>query len=113
LEKSVFCSNIAKKSQNISIMKKNKQIIQIFRFILLFMLIYCANFAIASAQCAMCRASVASNISEGNNLASNLNTGILYLATLPYLVIGVIAWLWYTKSKRNASINSFSKFSQN
>ena len=55
------------------------------------------------AQCAMCRATVENNVSGGETtLASNLNLGILYLFVTPYLVIGVIAFLWYKKSKANA-----------
>ncbi len=55
------------------------------------------------AQCAMCRATVENNVSNGETtLASNLNLGILYLFVTPYLVIGVIAFLWYKKSKANA-----------
>ena len=54
------------------------------------------------AQCAMCRASVASNASNGDTaLAGSLNSGILYLFFTPYLLIGIIAALWFYNSKRN------------
>ena len=56
------------------------------------------------AQCAMCRASVENNASNGDTaLASSLNSGILYLFFTPYLLIGVIGFLWYYNSKRNGS----------
>jgi hypothetical protein len=56
------------------------------------------------AQCAMCRASVESTVSEGNiGLAAKLNTGILYLFVTPYLVVAIVAYLWYKKSKQNAA----------
>jgi len=52
------------------------------------------------AQCAMCRATVENNVSYGEtSLASGLNLGILYLFVAPYLVIGVIAFFWYKKSR--------------
>lgn len=52
------------------------------------------------AQCAMCRASVENNISEGSaGLSAGLNTGILYLFITPYLMVAVIGFLWYWKSK--------------
>lgn len=55
------------------------------------------------AQCAMCRATVENNVSGGEtSLAAGLNTGILYLFITPYLIIGVIAFLWYKQSKANA-----------
>jgi hypothetical protein len=52
------------------------------------------------AQCAMCKASVENNISEGSaGLAAGLNTGILYLFVAPYLMVTLIGLLWYWKSK--------------
>lgn len=58
------------------------------------------------AQCAMCRASVENNASNGDTaLASSLNTGILYLFATPYLAIGIVAGLWYYNSKKNVSKN--------
>ncbi len=55
------------------------------------------------AQCAMCRGTVESTVSEGNiGLASKLNTGILYLFFTPYLMAALIGYLWYKKSRENA-----------
>ena len=51
------------------------------------------------AQCAMCRASVETNVSEdGIGFAAKLNTGILYLFAMPYLLAVVIGYMWYKKS---------------
>ncbi len=81
-------------------------------FCLLFAFVF-LNFAESYAQCAMCRASVSSSVSENGNLAKNLNTGILYLAAMPYLLIATLAWLWYRHSKkRHESFHISSKFSQ-
>jgi hypothetical protein len=56
----------------------------------------------ALAQCAMCRGAVESQVSAGDaSVAANLNFGILYLFFTPYLVVAVIAILWYRASKRN------------
>jgi len=55
------------------------------------------------AQCAMCRGSVESSISDGGvSVAANLNLGILYLFFTPYVVLGTLAFFWYRASKRNA-----------
>ncbi|MDW7691276.1 hypothetical protein R9C00_19010 [Flammeovirgaceae bacterium SG7u.111] len=52
-------------------------------------------------QCAMCRASVENSISNGENtIGAGLNTGILYLGAMPYLLFAVIAWAWYRNSKK-------------
>ncbi len=54
------------------------------------------------AQCAMCRASVESNVNEdGIGFAAKLNTGILYLFVMPYLIAIVIGLLWYKNSREN------------
>jgi hypothetical protein len=53
------------------------------------------------AQCAMCRTTVESTLSNGrSNIATGLNTGILYLLTAPYLLVGVVALLWFRQSKQ-------------
>ena len=58
--------------------------------------------SVASAQCAMCRATLENNVSQGDiGIAAGINFGILYLLVIPYLAIGIIAWFWYRASKRN------------
>jgi hypothetical protein len=53
------------------------------------------------AQCAMCRGSVESSMGNGrNNVGVGLNTGIVYLFVMPYLLVAVIAYLWYRNSKK-------------
>jgi len=55
----------------------------------------------ANAQCAMCRTTIESTISNGrSNIATGLNTGILYLLTAPYLAVAVISFLWFRQSKK-------------
>lgn len=58
----------------------------------------------ASAQCAMCKATLENNISNGNvGIAAGINFGILYLFVAPYLFISILAFLWYRTSKKNAT----------
>lgn len=53
------------------------------------------------AQCAMCRGSVESSMGNGrNNVGVGLNTGIVYLFVMPYLLVAVIGYLWYRNSKK-------------
>ncbi len=52
------------------------------------------------AQCAMCRGTVESTVSDGRSvIASELNFGILYLLVIPYLIVATIGYLWYRNSK--------------
>lgn len=53
------------------------------------------------AQCAMCRATVESNLSEGRGtIGTGLNFGILYLLVIPYLLVGALIYLWFKTGKR-------------
>ncbi len=45
---------------------------------------------ITEAQCAMCKASVESSQGQKNSVAGGLNTGILYLMAVPYVLIAFI-----------------------
>ncbi|MDX5417641.1 MAG: hypothetical protein LPK09_00380 [Hymenobacteraceae bacterium] len=61
----------------------------------------------AYSQCAMCRATVESNVGTGSGdsapeseVGSGLNTGILYLMVVPYLLIGTVGFLWYKSNKK-------------
>ncbi len=56
----------------------------------------------SGAQCAMCRATLENNLSNGNiGIAAGINFGIMYLFFAPYLAVGIIAYLWYRTSKSN------------
>jgi hypothetical protein len=54
----------------------------------------------ANAQCAMCRATLENNFSNGGlGPVANINLGILYLLVFPYILVAVVAYFWYKKSK--------------
>ena len=45
----------------------------------------------AHSQCAMCKAAAESDLKNNpNSFAKGLNTGILFLMVIPYLIVGVI-----------------------
>ncbi len=55
------------------------------------------------AQCAMCRATLETNVSNGSEtvLAAQLNIGILYLFASPYLIIATVGFFWYKNSRKS------------
>jgi hypothetical protein len=58
----------------------------------------------SEAQCAMCRATLENNVSNGNiGIAAGINTGILYLFFAPYLAVAVIAYFWYRNSRNRGN----------
>jgi len=54
------------------------------------------------AQCAMCRATLETNVSNGSQeqLASTLNFGIMYLFAAPYLLVATVGFVWYKQSRK-------------
>ena len=62
----------------------------------------------AMAQCAMCKASVESSLKEGSTAALGINTGVIYLASFPYLIFAVLGFLWYRKHRKNKIIRDQS-----
>lgn len=51
------------------------------------------------AQCPMCRMSAESNLKNGGSAGQGLNAGILYMLSVPYLLVGGVAFYWW-KYKR-------------
>jgi hypothetical protein len=77
---------------------------------ILFLLMFLVAFLNDSrAQCAMCRATIENNFSNGKpGIAAGLNTGILYLLVMPYLAVMILGFLWYKSSKANGKKNTVS-----
>lgn len=68
--------------------------------IILFVLFVCVFLIFnldASAQCAMCKAVAETGSKEGEGVAGGLNTGILYLMAVPYLLMMTIAFIFFKK----------------
>lgn len=71
----------------------------------IFFLLYQAS---TWAQCAMCRASVENNVSNGETtIGAGLNNGILYLFVMPYLMAAIIGFFWYRAAKKRKAKLSF------
>lgn len=81
-----------------------KKFLAIFGLVVLFVM----NSAGAFAQCAMCRGSVESSMGNGrNNVGVGLNTGIMFLFVVPYILVAVIGYLWYRNSKKAQAERQF------
>ncbi|QPH38519.1 hypothetical protein [Pedobacter endophyticus] len=60
----------------------------------------------ASAQCAMCSINAEQGVKNGNTVSEGLNTGVLYLLAVPYLMALVVGVVWYKKyRKKNIHLN--------
>ena len=53
-----------------------------------------------NAQCPMCRTSLESNLKNGGTMGKGINTGILMLLSMPYLLVGSLAYVWVKNKRR-------------
>ena len=83
----------------------SKKVVIIFLTVILFTII---QFNFASAQCALCKATVETSLQEGNTSAAGLNVGILYLLIMPYALIGGLGYLWYSNNKKKKLLETKS-----
>jgi hypothetical protein len=68
------------------------------RISFLFLLLFCiASNINGIAQCAMCKTSLESDLNNGGSIATGLNTGILYLMAVPYLVLMTGGYFFFRK----------------
>jgi len=56
----------------------------------------------SEAQCPMCKIGAESNLKNGGTAANGLNTGILYMLAMPYLLVGTIGIVWYRNRKKDS-----------
>ena len=72
------------------------------RYIIFFILLLIFSLSV-EAQCAMCRAVLESE--EGQSTAEGVNNGIMYLMSIPYLLVAgfgfIIYWKFFRTSKPN------------
>lgn len=82
-----------------------KKFLAICGFVIIFFVVTVPS---TMAQCAMCRGSVESSMGNGrNNVGVGLNTGIVYLFMMPYILVAVIGYMWYRSSKKNQQERQF------
>lgn len=65
--------------------------------IFLFLLLTVLMVVPLDAQCAMCRAALASD--ESSSTAEGVNDGIVYLMAIPYILVGGLFFMVYRKMK--------------
>ena len=76
-------------------------------FTCVFLLVFIFQVDLASAQCAMCKATLEANSANSSKYGVGLNTGILYLMTIPYIAASVLGYLWYRNAKLKKANSRF------
>jgi len=57
----------------------------------------------ASAQCAMCTINAEQGVKNGNTQAKGINSGVIYLMVIPYILIAGLGVLWYKRYRKQRS----------
>ncbi|MBD3626590.1 hypothetical protein [Cyclobacterium sp.] len=71
------------------------------KFLFALFLFSAGTLQVSLAQCAMCRATIENNVSNGDTtVGAGLNLGILYLFVAPYILLSVLAYIWYKNAKK-------------
>lgn len=65
---------------------------------IIFFLLFTFFFLETHAQCAMCRAVLESE--ETQTAAKGINDGIVYLMSIPYILVGGLGYYIYSKYKK-------------
>lgn len=73
----------------------------IFLFIVLLSFGFSSN---AYSQCAMCSVTAEQSVKNGNSQGKGLNTGIIYLLVIPYLMITTVGIFWYRGQQRKKKL---------
>lgn len=65
------------------------------------------------SQCPMCRMSAESNLKDGGTEGKGLNKGILYMLSMPYLLVMTLGIIWYRNRRRYTDQIDEEPFSDN
>lgn len=62
------------------------------------------------AQCAMCKGAAEANLKQGGGDPKGLNNGILYMLSIPYLLVGSIGyWWWRNRRQEKEQVTDMSE----
>lgn len=78
-------------------MKTNILVLKIALFVLLLLW----NVVDLTAQCPMCKIGAEANLKSGGSAAMGLNTGILYMLSMPYLLVATLGIIWYKNRRQD------------
>lgn len=56
----------------------------------------------AKAQCSMCTINAEQGSKNGNSQTKGINDGVVYLLSIPYLLIAGVGFMWYKNYRKKA-----------
>lgn len=79
---------------------------RILKILALFFVLSFSTPMLLPAQCPMCKIGAESNLKDGGSAGKGLNTGILYMLALPYVLVGTIGFIWWKNKKQDSDEDS-------
>ena len=67
--------------------------------VLLIVLICLVVIVEIDAQCPMCRMAAESNLANGGSEGKGLNKGILYMLSMPYILVSTVGIIWWRNNR--------------
>ncbi len=52
------------------------------------------------AQCPMCKIAAETNLANGGSEGKGLNKGILYMLSMPYILVSTIGFIWWKNNRK-------------
>ena len=68
-----------------------------YKLLVLTFLVTVISHANVFAQCAMCKAVTKSDLDGGGNISNGINSGILYLMLIPYIILMIGGYFFFRK----------------
>lgn len=88
--------SLCRNDLNLYVMHKIGKVVLAVTLVLMLVLLFAPDLA---AQCPMCRMSAESNLKNGGTEGRGLNTGILYMLAMPYMLVAAIGYWWWRNRK--------------
>jgi len=77
-----------------------KKISKVLVFFALFFALNISSISSIQGQCPMCKMSAESNLNQGGSAGRGLNNGILFMLATPYLLVGIVGFVWWRNRKK-------------
>ncbi len=74
--------------------------------LLIVTLLITLSYEVFAQGCPMCKTSLEEARKNGSQVGNTLNSGILYLLALPYIVASVFGIIWYRNYKAKKNTNT-------
>jgi hypothetical protein len=74
--------------------------------LLIVTLVITLSYEVFAQGCPMCKTSLEEARKNGSQVGNTLNSGILYLLALPYIVASVFGVIWYRNYKTKKNTNT-------